>query len=68
MSAPITRHNQAMALDRALRDLGKAEPHELEALIRSLSLAAFFPPLEPADKAALTSAIGSAVARCWVKR
>jgi hypothetical protein len=67
MSA-VTRHNQEMALQRALHLLAMAEPHELDALILSLDLRAFFPPLEPEDKAVLTSSIASAVSRCWVKR
>jgi len=65
MSA-VTRHNQEMALQRALHLLATAEPHELGALIRSLDLRTFFPPLEPEDKAVLTSSIASAVSRCWV--
>jgi hypothetical protein len=67
MSA-VTRHNQRVALERALRALDAAEPHELDALIRSLDLKTFYPPLEPEDRAALTSAIASAVSRCWVNR
>ena len=67
MSA-VTRHNQEMALQRALHLLATAEPHELDALILSLDLRTFFPPLEPEDKAVLTSSIARAVSRCWVKR
>ena len=64
----VTRHNQEMALQRALHLLATAEPHNLGALIQGLDLRTFVPPLEPEDKAILLSAIASAVSRCWVKR
>jgi len=57
-----------MALQRVLHQLATAEPHNLDALIQSLDLRTFVPPLEPEDKAILWSAIASAVSRCWVKR
>ena len=56
MSA-VTRHNQEMALQRALHLLATAEPHNLGALIQGLDLRTFVPPLEPEDKAETCAAV-----------